>query len=187
MRVLILGGSFSPPTAAHEAMVAAALGMDEFDEVWVMPSGDRPDKTIALTDGDRLKMLELIHVENFAANPRLKISDFELRLPRPTQTSHTFEELKDRYPDIEFWFGLGRDSYVTMPEWPDGESLRGQLQMIVFGSGHGPEVKAKNVTVYDIGANYADVSSSEVRRRLREGEKIDGLVSPAVQKYLLKP
>ncbi len=186
MKVMILGGSFSPPTAAHEAMIASALAMPEFDEVWVMPSGDRPDKTITLTDEDRIRMLERVKAKNFGGDPRLVISNFELRLPRPTQTSYTFEALKQKFPGSEFWFGLGRDSYITMPEWPDGGSLRDQLDMVVFCSGDGPDVKAPNVTVRDIGTDYAEVSSSEVRQRLHEGEKIDGLVSPAVQDYLLK-
>jgi nicotinic acid mononucleotide adenylyltransferase len=56
-KILLFGGSFSPPTLAHEAIIAACLDMKDFDEVWVMPSGDRADKVIAIQDEDRLKML----------------------------------------------------------------------------------------------------------------------------------
>ena len=185
MKILIFGGGFSPPTIAHEAIIAACLRLPQFNEVWVMPSGDRIDKTISLTDRERLSVLEAMRLGSFGGDPRLKVSDFELRLPRPSQTSTTFIELAKTFPAAEFWLALGRDSYIGMPGWPSGQTLQNKLNMVVFCSGAGPEIDAANVTIVDLGDTYADVSSSEIRRRLKSGENIDGLVSQSVKRHLM--
>ena len=75
--VLIFGGGFNPPTPAHEAIIGACLEMPQFDEIWLMPSGDRLDKSIDSEDRDRLQMLEIVKSERFGDNPRLHVSDFD--------------------------------------------------------------------------------------------------------------
>lgn len=183
-KILIFGGSFSPPTLAHEAIIDACLKLPQFDEVWVMPSGDRLDKTIAATDNDRIKMLEVIKRENFGSDPRLAITDFELRLPRPTKTSRTFPLLKDEYPGTEFWLALGRDSYMSMPEWPDGRALQQALKMVVFYSGGDTLSDVDNVMTVQLPDALSDTSSSHARQAIAGGSYADTGVSQPVLGYI---
>jgi nicotinate-nucleotide adenylyltransferase len=183
-KVLVFGGSFSPPTLAHEAIIEACLLLPQFDEVWVMPSGDRLDKTIAATDKDRLNMLEIVIGAKSAAEPRLKLSDFELRLPRPTQTSQTFPMLARAFPDTEFWLAVGRDSYLSMPEWPDGKSLQRTLRLVVFYSGDAAGLDASNVTAVQLPQAVSDVSSTVARRSIAAGSHADVGVSQPVLDYI---
>ena len=180
-KVLIFGGSFSPPTVAHEAIIRACLAMPEFTETWLLPSGDRLDKEVAMSDRQRLAMLELVKKADFASDPRLVISDFELSLPRPTQTYQTVAALKERFPETDFWFVFGADSYLSMPDWPHGAELQRSLHMVVFGSlARTLPANAHYVKIDE----YADVSSTRTRAALARGESLDGLVSPAVARYL---
>ena len=153
---------------------------------WVMPSGDRLDKTIAQDDEDRMRMLEIIKTERFADSPRLQISDFELKLPRPTKTSSTVPALAKRFPNADFWFALGRDSYLSMPDWPDGHELQKNLRMVIFYSGLGAIITAGNVTTADLGTEYSDISSTKVRQALAAGQSLEDLVSEPIANYLTR-
>lgn len=182
---MIFGGAFDPPTLAHEAIIAACLRLTQFDNVWVMPSGDRVDKQMGSAAADRLAMLKAMHHSSFKGDSRLSISGFELALPQPSATYRTIQALKKQYPQTDFCFVFGRDSYINMPSWPHGKTLRQQLKMVVFASGLGPEVAAPNVTRLDIPAGFGLTSSTDVRKALQGGGKADNLpVSPAVMQYL---
>lgn len=183
-RVLLFGGSFNPPTLAHEEIIARCLDLPSFDEVWLMPSGDRMDKTIPASDKDRLAMLELVRTESFASNPRLHVSRFELDLPRPTATYDTWHALRAAYPGTDFWFVFGRDSYVTMPDWPNGNDLRHGLSMVIFGDETGEKPSAKNVLYMALDADFSNISSTQARRALANNTKLTDIVSRSVARYM---
>src|SRR6185369_6587064 len=100
-RIILYGGSFNPPTIAHEAILQACLALPGFDEVWVMPSRTREDKEITVSDANRLQMLSILQQYAFTGESRLKISDFELKLPAPTRTARTLPALAAAYPGTE--------------------------------------------------------------------------------------
>ena len=183
-RKIIFGGSFSPPTLAHEAIIRMCLAMPGFAEVWVMPSGDRRDKTMSAGDADRLAMLAIVKHASFHDDPRFIITEFELRLPRPTATYQTAAALNRAYPNTEFWFVLGTDSYDSMvtDAWEHGAALRSTLHMIIVG---------RDDSVADTGRLRhlplhipAGISSTAVRVKARAGEPLDGMVSPPVATYI---
>jgi len=186
MEIAIFGGTFDPPTLAHEAMIGAVLMRSEIDEVWVMPSGKRTDKPGMESDEERLHMLNLIKHHTFADDPRLKISDFEMRLPRPTQTYRTFQALKKAFPEDHFHFIFGVDSYLDMPNWDYGEQLRGELDLLlVERQGYERPPRGNNIDYLEVpGVVEMALSSSEVRQSLSLGRCISGMVSPILSDYL---
>lgn len=179
-RILVFGGAFNPPTLAHEAIVRACLALPEFSEVWAMPSGDRLDKTIEASDADRLAMLRLVKEASFGGDPRLVVSDFELCLPRPTKTSSTVAALERAYPDNDFWFAYGADSYRQMPSWPDGATLQQKLRVVLFGRTSDDAVAGKKLHTIDL----PDISATHIRHAAAAGKKLDSLVSAPVAHYL---
>jgi nicotinate-nucleotide adenylyltransferase len=183
-RIVIVGGSFSPPTQAHEAIIRACLELPQFDEVWLLPSGNRADKEISMPVDARLQMLEIVKSEVFKNDPRLKVSDFEIRLPRPTKTIATMQALHRARPDTDFWFAYGNDAYLDMPNWEDGATLRAQLKVIIFGSDIDSNLSADTVMTIPLPRTYDHVSSTLVRRALRDHQALDGLVSAPVARYL---
>jgi nicotinate-nucleotide adenylyltransferase len=184
-KVVIFGGAFSPPTLAHEAISAALLHLPDFDEVWVMPSGDRIDKHMSARDHDRMAMLERVQKERFADEPRLKITDFELRMSRPSKTYDTLTALEKTFPGTEFWFAYGPDSYVSMPNWPSGKKLQQKVKVVLFSSG-GPKVTVHGPVIrLDIPDKFGDTSSTMARRLAAEGAKDFGrVVSQPVADYI---
>lgn len=166
--------------------MTALLRMPQFDEVWVMPSGDRIDKDMTARDKDRLAMLGLIHAHRFSNDPRLQISDFELKMPRPSQTYQTVEALQATFPDTEFWFAYGPDSYVSMPSWPHGTKLQQTLKVVLFSSG-GPAAPAKGTLIrLHISDKFGDISSTKARRLATTGLVPTSMVSEPIARYIAK-
>lgn len=176
MKILIFGGSFNPPTLAHEAIIAKCLKMPEFDQVWVMPSGSRSDKHITTSAKHRLTMLNIVKAERFLDSPRLLISDFELALPQPNTTYATVKKLKLSYPNDDFWFVFGGDAYRFMPSWPHGKELQKTLQIIVVS-----DTKAQHPTI-QLPKNLSAISSTEVRG---SAKALQSQVSPVVAQYVI--
>jgi nicotinate-nucleotide adenylyltransferase len=185
MEVAIFGGTFDPPTRAHEAIIDTALKRTEIDELWVMPSGNRTDKPKMMPQEDRLTMLRLMKNETFQDEDRVTITDFEMRLPQPTQTSQTLEALKQAYPEHSFWFIFGADSYYDMPQWRDGERLQKELGMLLVPrSGYEMPVADNVVALSEQPEHLRDVSSTQVREKARLHQDISCFVCKAVASFL---
>ena len=186
-KIVLFGGAFNPPTLAHEAIIEALLDVPQFSEVWALVSGDRIDKHMTISDEHRMRMLELATKDRFGNNVRFKISDFEINMPRPTQTYQTLIALEQAYPDAEFWFAFGADSYESILSWPNGDKLRDKLQNIVLFDRSGQQAAAhKNVIRPHISNELKNVSSSELRRMVADGRRLDGLVNKAVAAYIVQ-
>ncbi len=183
-RVLIFGGSFNPPTLAHVAIMRACLALPGFDEVWVMLSRSRADKAISVSDTDRLRMLQLVRHTDFADDSRLVISDFELKLPLPTQTCRTIRELASVYPTTEFWWALGGDSYRDMANWEQAETFINDIRVVLFTEVDMPDLDPKRVMRLHLPTEVQSMSSSEARAALASGQDVSGLISPSIIPYL---
>lgn len=185
--IAVFGGTFDPPTKAHEAIIEACLADQSFDQVWVMPSGDRIDKPLMLPETTRFEMLKELHAEHFTNTAKLEVTDFELQLPRPTQTYSTVKALEEQYPDNKFWFVYGADSYYDMPRWQDGRRLQATLGiLLVPRAGYEIPQGLANVRSLRLTEDLAYTSSTEVRGRIEQGESVDHLVSNGVARFILE-
>lgn len=182
-KIIIFGGAFNPPTLAHEAIIGACLNLPGFDAVWMMPSGDRLDKHIQISDSDRLALCQLVHAARFNNDPRLLVTDFELQLPRPTQTYHTVHALQEAHPSTDFWAVFGSDSYRSMPTWEEGKMLRRLPIILVHRAGETTIAPDHGITLA-LSPELAQMSSTTVRERISKGHAIDDLVSEPVLEYI---
>lgn len=162
-KILVFGGSFSPPTLAHEEIIRQCLALPGFDEVWLMPSADRDDKSMSASEADRLAMLKIVKDKIFADDKRLKICDVEYKLPKPTKLVATEGALRRTFPSTEFWFAFGGDSFSDMPNWPDGERMQGALNLVVFSDKKPAAADQVRVLHFTLPAKFSKVSSSAVR------------------------
>lgn len=182
-KVIIFGGYFNPPTNAHSEVIRFCLNLPGFSEVWVMPSGNRRDKSSSISEKDRLAMLNIMLNEEFGNEPRLRICNLELDLPRPSNTYQTSKELKSRYKDLDFWYVYGADAYRDMPNWEYGTELQRSLNMVVFERDdvHIPERKGIVKLKAPI---QKGISSTIIRERANRDESIKGFVSQGVASYI---
>lgn len=183
MKVIIFGGSFNPPTRAHENIIDAALKLSGFDEIWVMPSGERIDKQYQVADKHRVRMLQLMHEEVFRGDGRLRISCFEIKdVPRPSQTWQTVAALRKDYPAYDFWFVFGADSYRDMPAWQNGRAMQAELNMLIVPRNDLAIPLTENAQLLPVVPPV--MSSTEVRERTAAGQPINQLVCGSVRRYI---
>ena len=176
-RIGIFGGSFNPIHNGHIALAQAVLRQCALDEVWLMVSPQNPLKRNSadlLDDHLRLQMAEkaLEGVEG------VKACDYEFRLPKPSYTWNTLQHLSKDYPDCTFSLLIGGDNWAHFTRWRHWKDILRCHQVIVYPRDEYPGT---------IDVPLLDVSSTEIRQRVRAGESIEELVPeaivPLVKKY----
>lgn len=184
IETIIYGGSFNPPTLAHEAIVDACLELYPKSEVWVMPSADRVDKSIEISKDHRLEMIGRMAC-GFGTD-RVRVCRAELEeLPVPTKTWQTVEYLENNFPNRHFKYVYGADAYNSMHLWERGEQLQKHLDIILIPRIADPELSNKsNVTPIQMTVDVENISSSLARQRTARGTTIHDLVPFAVERYI---
>lgn len=181
----IFGGSFNPIHNGHIELARRLLALARLDEVWFVVSPQNPFKRgeRLLDDDLRLRMVELA----LADEPRMKASDCEFRLPRPSYMWLTLQSLSQAHPDCEFVLLIGADNWARFTEWRAWRDILAHHRVVVYPR-EGVQVDAATlppgVTLADTG--LVPGSSTEVRRRLAEGQPITGLVPKVVEEMLEK-
>ena len=177
VRTGIFGGSFNPIHNGHVALARQLRQAAGLDEVWLMVSPQNPLKQQADLLGDelRLKMAQ----QAVADEPSIRVSDYEFHLPRPSYTWNTLQALERDFPDRQFVLMIGGDNWQHFARWHRADDILRRYPVVVYprrGSDIG--VTPTNVTVVE--ADFLDISSTDIRRRVREGEPIAGLVPDCI-------
>ena len=210
MRVGVLGGTFDPIHLGHVAAARAAQTALRLDRIVLVPSRippHRPGATPAAAQ-HRSAMANLVAADY----PEWTVSEIELKRDGPSYTYDTLSELTRYGPDgSQFFFITGADAFAEIATWyryPDVlnlanfvivsrtgitlDSLRERLPDLAdrmtkpeYASpaavGHRPSEKTSLILLETA---TPDVSSTEVRRRVRAGQSIAGLVPPVVAEYV---
>ncbi|WP_069131786.1 nicotinate (nicotinamide) nucleotide adenylyltransferase [Rhodohalobacter halophilus] len=184
-RIGLFGGSFDPVHNGHVEAVKSFLNSGFIDEVWILLTPDPPHKSGQVLNRfeHRLEMLKLA----FRSLNRVKISQIETELPKPSYTLRTIEHLKNRYPDHLFYLCLGEDSLQTFHQWYKYREIIGECSLIVVdrpGADHSevaPEILEETIFVEH---QPQDISSTEIRSK--PGSRVKRKLPADVQAYIQK-
>ena len=107
-KVAIFGGSFNPPHIGHMKVVELVRESFPCDEIWLMPSGNRRDKKMAVADNHRIEFAKMMAKELQQSfenqnSPLIRVSTDEINNPSLTATIDTLRDLEKNYPDNEFY------------------------------------------------------------------------------------
>jgi nicotinate-nucleotide adenylyltransferase len=183
-RVGILGGTFDPPHNGHIAIARAALRELRLDKVLFIPARMPPHKSkqIIAPAEDRFNMLGLA----IDYKPGLEISRIELDRPGPSYTADTLERLHESYPEAGFVLLIGADNVSEIEGWHEPERIVA-LSLVAAANrpGFNPGGKyADRVVYFDMPPT--DISSTEIRDRIKADKPITGLVPADVEDYIIK-
>lgn len=198
MRRLCFGGSFNPIHLGHLQCSAAAAKAGGFDRVVLIPAAVSPHK---LNDpdtapaADRLRICKLGAAEFATRHPEFadlfEINDLELKRPFPSYTIDTVRQLKSLgWPEVN-WL-IGGDQLAKLPTWHEAKSLVKEAKFWVIArpgfSFNFESLPAEFISLESriLNAPLLDISASDIRRRVREGDSVERSVTPAVWRYILR-
>ena len=176
---LVYGGSFNPPHMGHQLACFYGLEALGADALWVVPVYEHPFGKDLVSFEHRVKMCELM-VQPLGK--RAMVSTIEQELESPVRTFELFSELKLKYPERQFAMLMGADLLAERSRWYRFEDLQNLVKIVVVGRGGFDSSPGENV--YDI--ELPEVSSSDLRERLRNGEAVEGLMPATIRNYLIK-
>lgn len=179
-KVGIYGGSFNPIHRGHIALARQMLRKAHLDEVWFLVSPLNPFKqasTDLLDDQTRL----LLTRQALADEPRLVASDYEFHLPRPSYSWDTLQALSRDYPEHEFVLVIGADNWLAFDRWYHAEDILDSYPIVIYPR-EGCPIDAATLppTVQLVKTRLYNVSSTDIRRRIREGRPVRRLLPPAI-------
>lgn len=193
-RVGILGGTFDPIHRAHVELtewLSAELG---WSRAIVMPAWQQPFKSGRSSAFHRHAMAVLATL----GRADLQVSLLELERNETSYTVDTLEILAREMPEASLEWVIGDDNLADLMRWKDPVRLLELANLIVLRRGEGNvPAPLESRVMGRVGRPRAgaivfaenkvqDVSSTEIRRRVADGEPIDGLVHPDVMHYISK-
>jgi nicotinate-nucleotide adenylyltransferase len=183
-RIGILGGTFDPPHVGHVVAAAAALWELDLDRVLLMTAnipwqkvGTRP----VTSAPDRLAMVTLL-VEGMA---KVEVSTLELDRGGDSFTADTVDELAGLHPGAELFVIVGSDVASTLDTWKKKAELKAGATIVVYDRpGSVGAAPPSGWSFVRIDVPQLAVSSTDIRTRRGLGRPIDGMVPPAVLRYI---
>lgn len=184
-QVGVFSGSFNPVHIGHLILANYMLEFTYLDEVWFVVTPHNPLKEVdsLLEDNIRLEMTGLA-VKDF---DRLRVSDVEFNMPRPSYTIETFTRLKAENPGLEFTLLIGSDNWIKFPRWKDNERLAKEFKILIYprlgGDVRINDTYAENVRLVE--APVVEISSTFIRESIRAGKDMRAFLPNRVYDYIL--
>ena len=193
MTLGVLGGTFDPIHLGHMAAALAAQRSLSLDSIVLVPSRIPPHRTQPVTASaeDRLAMAQLAA----RAHPGWSVSRLEIDREGPSYTYDTLVELGK--PSTQLFFITGADAFAEIATWSrypavldranfvvvsrPGITLDSLRERVPSAFSHRSSAQTRVILVE---AHTPDVSSTEIRCRVRAGQSLSGLVPDAVAGYI---
>lgn len=185
-RIGVFGGTFDPVHYGHLVLADQLREAFSLDRVVFVPANRSPHKPgyRPAPAAHRLKMVELA----LQGCRDFTVSDFEIRRGGVSYTIDTVRYLRRRFgAQVELWLLLGMDAYLEVPTWKDFEVVVSQCFLGVacrpgWRAGRMPKAVSRRAMFAE--TTPLGISSTDIRRRARQGGSIRFLVPPAVDAYL---
>lgn len=170
MKIGLYFGSFNPVHVAHLIIANHVLNETAIERVWFVVSPQNPFKEEAalLNEYHRLELVRLATEEDV----RIKASDIEFSLPKPSYTSATLAYLAEKYPEHEFCIIMGSDSFQNLNKWKNAETIIKNYDIYVYERpGFAVQNKAgSRLTV--LNAPLLQLSATQIRKFIKEGKSV---------------
>ncbi|MBQ8597011.1 MAG: nicotinate-nucleotide adenylyltransferase [Lachnospiraceae bacterium] len=187
----IMGGTFNPIHNGHLLLAEIARDELKLDQVLFMPSGNSymKDSASIVSKKDRIQMTALA----ISDNPYFKLSLLETERQGATYTCDTLTELRELMPEHDLYFILGADSLFSIDRWKNPEMIMQNCVLTASvreGSLKDIEEKAEDLKerfrarIHLLPERNIDISSTEIRRRLKEGRSVKYMLPDQVLHYI---
>lgn len=170
-RIGLLGGTFDPPHVGHLVVAQDVLESLNLDRLLVVPAARPPHREAVLDAGTRMDLVRLA----FGDDPRIEVSDVELRRPGPSWTVDTVEWAhQELAPDV-LYLVVGADQLRAFRRWREPDRIL-ELARLAVMTRPGEEIVDADVPYERVNVTRVDLSSTRIRQRLDAGLSIRYLV-----------
>lgn len=180
----MFGGTFDPPHNAHVALARTALVELKLDEVRWIPAGAPWQKTRAVTAAEHREAMTRCAIQG---EPHFVLDRCELSREGPSYTLDTVRQLQAAEPEAAWYLVIGQDQYAGLHSWRAWQDLLGRVVLAV--ANRPGAVSAVNPEVLRfphraVPLPMLDISSTDIRQRVAQGETIEHLVPHDVARYI---
>ena len=184
MRVAILGSPFNPPHWGHLSIAQQVLDFCPVDKVWLMPT--------YIYNPTLGKSLVSYHhrfqMANMLERPGIMVSDFEKTIIGPSFTFNVLTQLQKKFTRIKFSFIIGSDWVENFFKWYRWKEVLKMCKFYVFPRQNNTAYSLKKGMEWVVSPllKTSAISSSSIRQKIRQKEKIVSLVPSDISAYIEK-
>ena len=183
-------GTFNPIHVGHMIIANYMANYTDLDEVWlvVTPQNPHKQKKSLLKDYHRLAMVR----EAVFDNNKLKASNIEFDLPKPSYTINTLVYLDEKYSDTDFVLIMGEDNLRTFSKWKNYEQIIDRCALYVYPRTLTIEEQTnehnrtnfihEKVKMHDL--PVMKISASFIRSAIKDKKDVRYLLTEPVHKYI---
>lgn len=182
MNIGLYFGSFNPIHIGHLIVANHILNETEIEKIWFIVSPQNPFKEskALLNEYDRLHLVRLATQDD----NRIKCSDIEFSLSKPSYTSNTLAFLSEKYPEHKFSIVMGSDSYQNLNKWKNYETIVDNYNIYVYlRKDHKIQNGIKKNPII-LEAPLIEISASQIRENIKNGKSIRYLVPEIVREEI---
>lgn len=188
MRLGIFGGSFDPPHVGHLLAAVDAFEALDLDKLIFVPTAIQPLKSDLVAAGahHRLAMVRLL----VGADDRFGVDAVEIERAGLSYTVDTLETFAQRFPNSERFFLVGEDAMAAFGRWKNPQQILKLARVAILRRPHEGESAALERSsdlpdgTITLETRLVDVSSTEIRERVRAGKSIRGFVPESVAAFI---
>ena len=185
MNVGLYFGTFNPIHVGHLTIANHIVEYSDLDQVWfvVTPHSPFKKKNSLLDDNQRLEMVYLATKDY----DKLRESNIEFNLPQPNYTVNTLAYLEEKYPDNNFALIMGEDNLKSFHKWKNYELILSRYKVYVYPRISEGIIESKfegHPSITRVKAPIMELSSTFIRKSIKEGKNVRPMLPEAVWKYL---
>ena len=188
MKIGLLGGSFNPIHTGHLALAQTATQALELDKVLFLPTGNHPLKqNINILPAE--KRFQLVQ-KAISSYPVFEASKLDMEDTDLSYSAELIKRLHKLYPEDELFFLTGDDIITELPQWHNWEWLLQNVQFVVTKRPDTNREKWQDLDYLEyflfIDMKPQDVSSTEIRQKIKANKSISGLVPKIIEEEIVK-
>jgi nicotinate-nucleotide adenylyltransferase len=181
MKIGIFGGSFDPPHMGHVWICNLARETAGLDEIYMIPNLISPLKQNKTVDKEHIYIMSGI-TANFA---EVQLDTIELDGKFPSYMINTVKTYRKRFKKDELFLVIGSDTVPNLYQWKDIDEIFTLLgdtkNLIVVPRANAPLISGAYTTTP---LNPVQISSTELRERIKQNKTVKGLMPPALEMYI---
>ena len=182
MTIGLYFGSFNPIHNGHLIIANHVLNETDLRKVWFIVSPRNPFKlsSTLLNEYDRLHLINKAIQED----DRMKASDIEFNLPKPSYTAATLAYLKEKYPENKFVIIMGSDSFQNLHKWKNYETIIANYELLIYKRPGFEIANNINASITIMNAPLSEISATYIRELVKKNKSIKYLVPEKVEEEI---